>query len=303
MTSLGKEMRLRRLIRPDTGRCILFAASHGTGASEIYAELEDTPAQVDAALAGGADCVLISCGFAGAADAVFGRFPHKGFVAKVSATSYEDVPREIASTTVERAARCGADGVGLLMQLTPKTEYDVIGLVAEMGEQCDKLGMPYIVEAELPGAYGHNSWFPDDVVAYLRRSCRLAQELGADMIKTNWPGSPEGYAEVVATVSTPTVVAGGPRVGAHEVLDMIRELLTQVPMAAQSVATSSSPTIHAGWLSGSRISFIPAQSSPPSFMLALPPPLRVLDDRDVQRFDADESSGTTCSHRQRAVAS
>jgi DhnA family fructose-bisphosphate aldolase class Ia len=221
MGSLGKDLRLGRIIRPDTGRCILFAASHGTGASEIYSELEDTPAQVRAALAGGADCVLISCGFADATAAVFGRFPEKGFVAKVSATAYVDVPREIVSTTVDRAALNGADGIGVLMQLTPHTERDVLAMVAELGEASDRLGIPYIVEAEVPGAYGGRGWFPDDVVAYLRRSCRLAQELGADVIKTNWPGSSEGYAEVIAVVSKPTVVAGGPLVGQDELLAVI----------------------------------------------------------------------------------
>jgi fructose-bisphosphate aldolase / 2-amino-3,7-dideoxy-D-threo-hept-6-ulosonate synthase len=226
MGSLGKELRLRRLIRPDTGRCILFAASHGTGASEIYKELEDTPAQVDAALSGGADCVLISCGFAEAAAAVFGRFPTKGFVAKVSATSYVDVPREIVSTSVERAAFNGADAVGLLMQLTPATEREVLAMVAEFGEQCSKLGMPYVVEAEVPGAYGGKGWFPEDVVSYLRRSCRLAQELGADIIKTNWPGSAEGYAEVIAAVSKPTVVAGGPLVAEDALLAVIEGALS-----------------------------------------------------------------------------
>lgn len=225
MASLGKELRLRRLIRPDTGRCILFAASHGTGATEIYKELEDTPAQVDAALSGGADCVLISCGFAGAATDVFRRFPQKGFVAKVSATSYVDVPREIVSTTVERAALCGADAVGVLMQVTPETERDVLTMVADLGEQCDKYGIPYVVEAEVPGAYGGRGWFPDDVVAYLRRSCRLAQELGADVIKTNWPGSSEGYAEVIAAVTKPTVVAGGPLIGEDDLLAVIQGAL------------------------------------------------------------------------------
>src|SRR5262249_53594178 len=60
-----------------------------------------------------------------------------------------------------------------------------------------------------------------DVVPYLRRSCRLAQELGADIVKTNWPGSAEKYAEVTAAVSVPTVVAGGSKVGEDELLAMI----------------------------------------------------------------------------------
>jgi DhnA family fructose-bisphosphate aldolase class Ia len=221
MTTLGKTMRMRRLIRPDTGRCVLLAVSHGTSTPEIFAQLEDTPGQVEAALDGGADCTLISAGMALPARDVFARHPGKGFVAKMSATSYEDTPRETVISSVERAARDGADAVGVLMQLTPQTERDVIAMVAALGEECDRLGMPYVVEAEWPGAYGSQRWFPEDVVAYLRRSCRLAQELGADIVKTNWPGSAEKYAEVIAAVSVPTVVAGGSKVGEDELLAMI----------------------------------------------------------------------------------
>jgi fructose-bisphosphate aldolase/2-amino-3,7-dideoxy-D-threo-hept-6-ulosonate synthase len=221
MTNVGKAMRLRRIIRPETGRCVLLAVSHGTSTPEIFPQLEDTPAQVEAALVGGADCVLISSGMVCATCDVFARHPAKGYVAKLSATSYEAVPRETVISTVDRAARDGADAVGLLMQLTPQNEHDVIEMVAMVGEACDRLGMPYIVEAEWPGAYGSQPWFPEDVVAYLRRSCRLAQELGADVIKTNWPGSPEQYAEVIAPVSVPTVVAGGSKVGENELIEMI----------------------------------------------------------------------------------
>ena len=57
--STGKELRLRRIIRPDTGRCILFALSHGTSTVEIFPELDDTPDLLEASLAGGADCILI----------------------------------------------------------------------------------------------------------------------------------------------------------------------------------------------------------------------------------------------------
>ena len=225
MSTLGKTMRLRRLVRPDTGRCVLLAVSHGTSTPEIFAQLEDTPGQVEAALAGGADCTLISAGMAATTGEVFARHPDKGFVAKMSATSYEARPRETVISSVERAARDGADAVGVLMQLTPESERDVIAMIAALGEECDRLGMPYVVEAEWPGAYGTQRWFPDDVVAYLRRSCRLAQELGADIIKTNWPGGAEQYAEVIAPVSVPTVVAGGAKMAEDDLIAMIESAI------------------------------------------------------------------------------
>lgn len=226
MTSLGKELRLNRLVRPATGRCILFAASHGTSTYEIFKPLEDTAGQIEAALSGGADCALVSVGFADASRDVLGRHPEKGWVAKVTATCYEDIPRETVTLTVESALRSGADAIGALMQVTPSTEKAVISMIAGFGEECSRLAVPFVVEAELPGAYDTSAWFPEDVVGYLRRSCRLAQELGADVVKTNWPGSAEKYADVISTVTRPTVVAGGSKVSDEELLKMISDAIS-----------------------------------------------------------------------------
>jgi DhnA family fructose-bisphosphate aldolase class Ia len=225
MGSLGKEMRLRRFFRPDTGRSILFAASHGTATLQIFRELEDTEAQVFAALGGGADAVLISRGFAEVACAAFKEYPDRALVLKVSATARGDVPREVIIATVEGACRAGADAVGVLMQLTPTTETDVIREIGTLGEECERHQLPFVVEAELPAAYEESRWFPEDQVAYLRRACRLAQELGADVIKTNWPGSSEGFHEIIGVVTAPVVVAGGPQVTEDTFFGMVEGAL------------------------------------------------------------------------------
>jgi DhnA family fructose-bisphosphate aldolase class Ia len=221
MGSLGKEMRLRRFFRRGTGRSILFAASHGTATVEIFPELEDTESQVRWALAGGADAVLISRGFASVALAAFREYPDRAFIQKVSATAREDAPREALIATVDGACRAGADGMGVLMQLTPRTEGTLLESIARLGEACEREQLPFIVEAELPAAYEQSGWYPDDVVAYLRRACRLAQELGADVIKTNWPGTAEGFREIIDVVTTPVVVAGGPQVTEETFFEMV----------------------------------------------------------------------------------
>jgi fructose-bisphosphate aldolase / 2-amino-3,7-dideoxy-D-threo-hept-6-ulosonate synthase len=225
MGSLGKEMRLRRFFRPDTGRSILFAASHGTATLQIFRELEDTEAQVLAALSGGADAVLISRGFAQASLSAFQQYPDRAFVLKASATSREDVPRETMTATVEGACRAGADAVGVLMQLTPSTETALFRAIAELGEQCDRYQLPLLVEAELPATYEQSDWYPEDQVVYLRRACRLAQEFGADVIKTNWPGNSDGFREIIDVVTVPVVVAGGPQVGDDTFFAMVEGAL------------------------------------------------------------------------------
>jgi DhnA family fructose-bisphosphate aldolase class Ia len=221
MSISGKDLRLRHLLHGDTGRCILFAASHGTSTSSLYPELDRTPDKVAAALAGGADSVLISPPLGRACADAFRAHPAGGIVAKVSATAFEACRRETAIWSAQAAAAAGADGVGIMMQLIPENEEAVISMVARFGDECERLGLPYVVEAELPGAYQEGSWAPEDQVSYLRRSCRLAEELGADIIKTNWPGTADGFAEIVSAVTKPVIVAGGPRVTEPELLRII----------------------------------------------------------------------------------
>jgi fructose-bisphosphate aldolase / 2-amino-3,7-dideoxy-D-threo-hept-6-ulosonate synthase len=225
MSASGKDLRLRHLLHRETGTCILFAASHGTSTATLFHELDQTAGKVAAAIDGGADSVLISPPIARLCCGIFRQRPHAGFVAKVSATAFEASRRETPIWSVEAATIAGADGIGIMMQLTPENEESVISLVADYGQECERLGMPYVVEAELPGAYQTNDWMPDDPVRYLRRSCRLAEELGADIIKTNWPGSADGFASVISAVTRPVIVAGGPRIQDSQLLEIIDQAM------------------------------------------------------------------------------
>ncbi|TMD84254.1 MAG: hypothetical protein E6I74_03355 [Chloroflexi bacterium] len=54
---------------------------------------------------------------------------------------------------------------------------------------------------------------------YLRRSVRLCAELGADIVKTNWPGDEDAFGKLVRAVNgVPVVLAGGSRVEDAELL-------------------------------------------------------------------------------------
>ena len=43
----------------------------------------------------------------------------------------------------------------------------------------------------------------------------MAAELGADVVKVNYPGSPEAFAHVVECACVPVVIAGGAKLGLH----------------------------------------------------------------------------------------
>ena len=60
----------------------------------------------------------------------------------------------------------------------------------------------------------------------IRHAARIAAELGADIVKVNYTGSPKTFAKVVAGCPIPVVIAGGDKIGDEkQVFRMIREAL------------------------------------------------------------------------------
>jgi DhnA family fructose-bisphosphate aldolase class Ia len=55
---------------------------------------------------------------------------------------------------------------------------------------------------------------------------RLCAELGADIVKTNWPGDQDSFAKLVEAVSgIPVVLAGGSRLEDHELLTRMEQAM------------------------------------------------------------------------------
>ena len=69
----------------------------------------------------------------------------------------------------------------------------MIDILAAVGRECAALGMPFIAEAEFPTTYATVEELKQQYgFEYLRRNVRLCAELGADIVKTNWPGDQDG---------------------------------------------------------------------------------------------------------------
>jgi len=223
--STGKALRLRRIIEPNTGTAVMFAFSHGTSAPVVLPGIEEPFSRVRAVRDGGADCIFLAPGLIHTVAAEIGSSRDLAVVAKVTATATRGGVRhqERAIATVEHCAELGADGVVAMLAFAPENEADVITLAATLGEACSRLGMPFIAEAEFPNSYAdagedyETTWG----LPYLRRSARLCAELGADIVKSNWPGSAEAFAEIVNSVSVPVVVAGGSRESDLDLLEKI----------------------------------------------------------------------------------
>jgi DhnA family fructose-bisphosphate aldolase class Ia len=224
--SIGKDLRLRRIIDPISGTTLMFAFSHGTSVPTVLEGIEHPAERLRAVRDGGADCIFLTPGLLQTLSPVIAESHERGVVAKVTATATRGERRnqERAIVSVEACAELGVDGIVALLPFAPENEPDMITLAGALGEQCRKFGLPFIAEAEFPNAYyeGDEDYAKTWGLPYLRRSARLCVELGADVVKSNWPGSREQFAEIVDCVPVPVVVAGGSR---SSDLDLLNKVL------------------------------------------------------------------------------
>lgn len=122
----------------------------------------------------------------------------------------------------EDALRLGADAVVTYLFLgTGDSDFESreIARNAEVARECERAGIALIVEAL---ARGPNIETPGDP-QWLRFSTRIATELGADAVKTDYTGDPSSMRSVVEGCPIPIFVLGGSRQESDEgALEVVR---------------------------------------------------------------------------------
>ncbi len=208
--NLGKRIRLNRLLDSRTNACLICALDHGMTSPRFLDGLFDTRARAREAISGGANVLMLSRGIA---KQVVDEFKPDTSLALMLSASAAGHPKGAIVTpigSVEEALRLGADAVVCYVALAGDNEAGMISYTSSIGEACEKLGMPFIAEAEFPNAYQTlREQTSDYGVDYLMRNARLCAELGADIVKVNWSGDSRSFADIVKAAGVPVVVAGG----------------------------------------------------------------------------------------------
>ena len=218
-TETGKSMRLKRVIDPE-GVSVICALDHGMTSPTFLEPLADIEARTSETVAGGANVIMMSKGMIRIAEPAFSPTTSLALLLSASADPGGDRPEIVQIAEVEEALVLGADAVVLFTALGGDTESGMIDILSSVGRECAALGMPFIAEAEFPTTYATVEELKQQYgFEYLRRNVRLCAELGADIVKTNWPGDPEAFGKLVeATNGIPVVLAGGSRLEDKELL-------------------------------------------------------------------------------------
>jgi class I fructose-bisphosphate aldolase len=127
----------------------------------------------------------------------------------------------IASVPV--AAALGADAVKVLMpwNVPADRRAPVVSMVTSVVEAAAPVGMPVMVE---PIAYEMERG--PEAVAIEADGCRVAMELGADILKVAYPGDPATLEAWCRELRVPVVMLGGPKAGTSaELVSMVTDAM------------------------------------------------------------------------------
>jgi len=92
---------------------------------------------------------------------------------------------------------------------------------AEVARECERVGIPLIVESLARGKDVQNPGDPK----WLNLHTRMAAELGADVVKTDYSGDTASMRSVVEKCPIPILVLGGSRHASdRRALDVVREV-------------------------------------------------------------------------------
>ncbi len=154
-------------------------------------------------LKGGATALLFSPGFYNEVmdlvPADIGVVLRTSLVSGPSDESFQENP----IATVKTALQMDADGVAISIFFGRSGENNVMQYMGKMAEACREWNMPLVLEM-LPKS---EQSYDLDTIAHV---ARLAMEIGADIVKTMYAGTPEEYRErVIKPVCRPVIIAGG----------------------------------------------------------------------------------------------
>ncbi len=229
MSDCGKKIRLRRVRGGAAHRALVVAFDHALVLGPI-AGTDDPMGKIRRFAEAKVDAILLNLG-------LIRQFSEVGFPTRMPAliaridwtTVWANLANngrgELHSSMIaspEDALRHGADAVVTYLVVgTGDAEFEKkeIARNAEVARECERIGMPLIIETLARGKEVQNPGDPK----WLKLHTRMATELGADAIKTDYAGDPKSMRSVVQECPIPILVLGGSRQASDEdALDVVR---------------------------------------------------------------------------------
>jgi class I fructose-bisphosphate aldolase len=206
MSSIGKQVRLKRLMHSsNTSVSVAFDHAISWG---VIPGIENIRSVINELAEVGPDSFTILKGTAlRCYDEHLGRIP---FILKATSFSPFHPAFDTPLATVEEALRLGADAISIGTTVGGELQPELIRNLAEAVRIADQNGLPTVTHI-----YPKGENIPQEdryLTKHIMYAARIAAELGVDIIKTSYTGSPESFSKVIeAAGPARVVISGGPK--------------------------------------------------------------------------------------------
>jgi fructose-bisphosphate aldolase/2-amino-3,7-dideoxy-D-threo-hept-6-ulosonate synthase len=214
-----KNIRIERIMNRETGKAIIVPMDHGLTVGPIKGLENNLGEIVNKIALGGANAVLGHIGIPLYAHRGYG--PDIGLILHLSgSTSLSPMSNyKVLVNTVLEAVKLGADGVSLHINIGTQSDPEMLEILGEVSRECREFGMPLLAMM-----YPRGENIEDEYdVEVVKIAARVAAELGADIVKTNWTGDPDSFKEVVRGCMAPVIIAGGEKAGLRGILEITKQ--------------------------------------------------------------------------------
>lgn len=220
----GISYRMKRLFeRKGDGRTVILPVDHGISLGHLGG-LERPLAVAVGALSLGADGILATVPLLGRHPEALGGDPT---VSRIAALDFlhdgPDGPLEGVVTTAAQAAVVGCDATKVLMPWGGGSaeRRDRLERLAQMVEASHLQGLPCIVEPLPTYSTGSD---PASADQQLADAARVAVEMGADVLKVQYPAQPKRLSSWCEEFEVPLILLGGPKGGSvKEILGLVHD--------------------------------------------------------------------------------
>ncbi|MCF8568002.1 hypothetical protein LLE49_25080 [Alicyclobacillus tolerans] len=220
----GKRYRMNRIFNPVTGKTLVLPIDQGLALGYID-KLKNPVSMVEVYRELDIDGFLMSFG-------MFRQTEHllAYRMAPVRIMTLDlhfdngEIFAESPVVTVEMALKEGADAVKVLMpwRRDPQHQIKVVALVSKMIQEANRWELPIVVEPVVRDS----QLTLQERVQEEANACRIAVELGADILKIEYPGDKAVMQEWARNFNVPIVLLGGPLSGTTDsLLAMLRDAI------------------------------------------------------------------------------
>jgi len=210
----GMKNRLAGIIAPRTNRCVMLAVDHGYFQGPTTGL--ERPGEAVAPLLEYADALMLTRGVLRNTVDPNVRIPIVLRVSGGTSVLKEDLSGEDLTVSIEDAVRLNVSAMAISIFVGSPHEKETLTNLAALCDEGQKYGIPVLAVTAVGKEMTRDA-------RYLGLACRIAAELGAQIVKTYYC---EGFEQVVNGCPVPVVIAGGKKIEERQALKLAHEAVS-----------------------------------------------------------------------------